>query len=126
MSETKDCKISSMNQKILSVNVITIISITFIIIGNTGNVHGHGFGPVPLNKTERNLLKPTLKAYMNGTPIPGAAKSLSSGSSSRRGNSRSRSGCSGSSGDGSRVGANELARRFGDLDHRGGNAMTTG
>eukprot|EP01083_Nonionella_stella_P283177 963721_1 len=70
---------------------------------------------------------------MNGTPIPGtkksgrsaAAKSLSSGSRSRRGSSRRRSGGSGSSGDGSRLSANELARRFGDLDHRGGNAMST-
>merc|ERR1712157_490854 len=36
---------------------------------NSGNVHG--FGPVPLNQKERTLLKPTLKSYMNGTPLPG-------------------------------------------------------
>ncbi len=53
---------------------------------NTGNVHG--FGPVPLNKKERNILKHTLKAYMNGTPIPGTKKSGRSAAKSLSGGSR--------------------------------------
>eukprot|EP01083_Nonionella_stella_P283176 963720_1 len=40
---------------------------------NTGNVHG--FGPIPLNNRERKVLNPTLKAYMNGAPIPGTKNS---------------------------------------------------
>merc|ERR1712087_403469 len=35
---------------------------------NTGNLHG--YGPVPLNKQERKVLHPTLKAYSNGAKLP--------------------------------------------------------